>query len=223
MQRTIARVVEYSGTGLFTGEEAKLCFKPSTEDAGIFFVRSDIEGCPKIFANTETISNSNRYISLQKDGFGVECIEHLMAALAGLGIDNIEIELSGKEIPAGDGSSILFTRLLKGAGIVHLKKPKNEFFLQSKLEVSDGDASIVALPYNKGLSLSYTLDFNGSFLTRQCFEIEMTEQNFLTQIAPARTFGLSTAVEEFKRLGLGKGITDENTFVLQEDGTVTKP
>ncbi|MDR4504579.1 MAG: UDP-3-O-acyl-N-acetylglucosamine deacetylase [Candidatus Scalindua sp.] len=222
-QRTISRVVEYSGFGLFTGEEARLCFKPSSEDTGIFFVRSDIESRPRMSATIETVSECKRHISLQKDGFGVRCIEHVMAALAGLGIDNIEIEVSGKEIPAGDGSSLLFTRLLKGAGIVHLEKPKKNFFLQSKLEVSDGDASIVALPYEKGLSLSYILDFNGSFLNRQCFEIEMTEQNFVTQIAPARTFGLSTAVEEFKRLGLGKGVTDDNTFVLQEDGTVTKP
>ncbi len=215
--------MEYSGVGLFTGEAATLCFRPSLEDRGITFIRSDIEGRPMISATTETVSDCKRHITLQKDGVGVRCIEHVMAALAGLGIDNIEIEVSGTEIPAGDGSSLLFTRLLKGAGIVYLKKPKKKFFLQRKVELSEGDASIVALPYDKGLSLSYILDFNGSFLNRQCFEIEMTEQNFVTQIAPARTFGLSTAVDEFKRLGIGKGVTDENTFVLQEDGSITKP
>ena len=222
-QRTIARVVEYSGIGLFTGEEVKLCFRPATENMGIYFVRSDIAGRPKISANTETVSDCERQISLQKNGVGIKSVEHVMAALAGLGIDNIEIEMNGKEIPAGDGSSLLFTRLLKGAGIIHQKEQKKNFYLQCKLEVTNGDASIVALPYDKGLSLSYILDFNGSFLNRQCFEIEMTEKNFTSQIAPARTFGLSTSVEEFKRLGLGKGVTDDNTFVLHEDGTVKKP
>ncbi|GJQ59347.1 MAG: UDP-3-O-acyl-N-acetylglucosamine deacetylase [Candidatus Scalindua sp.] len=222
-QRTIGTVVEYSGVGLFTGEKTKLCFKPSPEDTGVSFVRSDVEGRPLISATTESVSDCKLNISLRKDGVGVKSIEHVMAALAGLGIDNIEIELSGNEVPAGDGSSLLFSRLLKEAGVVHLEKPKRDLFLQSKLEVRDGDASIVALPWGKGLSLSYILDFNGSFLNRQCFEIELTEQNFFTQIAPARTFGLSTAVEEFRRLGLGKGITDDNTFVLQEDGTITKP
>ncbi len=222
-QRTIARIVEYSGIGLFTGEEVKLCFKPSSENTGIYFVRSDLEGCPKVSANIETVSNCKRQVSLQKNGVGIKSIEHLMAALAGLGIDNLEIEINGNEIPAGDGSSLLFTQLLKGAEVIPQKKPKKTFFLQSKLKVSNGDASIIALPYDKGLSLSYILDFNGSFLNRQCFEIEMTENNFSTQIAPARTFGLSTTIEEFRKQGLGKGVTDDNSFILHEDGTVTKP
>ena len=222
-QRTISRVVEYSGIGLFTGEEVKLCFKPSSVDTGINFVRTDIEGHPKIPASVETVSDSERQISLKKKGVGIKSIEHLMAALAGLGIDNIEIEINGNEVPAGDGSSLLFTQLLKGTGIVPLEKPKKTFYLKKELRVSNGDASIIALPYNKGLFLSYILDFNGSFLNRQCFEIEMTENNFSTQIASARTWGLSSVVEEFKKKGLGKGVTDDNSLILHEDGTITKP
>lgn len=222
-QRTISRLVEYSGIGLFTGEETKLRFKPSPANTGINFIRTDIASHPKVPASVETLSGSKRLISLEKNGVGVKSIEHLMAALAGLGIDNIEIEINGNEVPAGDGSSLLYTNLLKGAGTKPLEKPKNTFYLQEELKVTDGDASIIALPYDKGLSLSYILDFNGSFLNRQCFEIEMTENNFSTQIAPARTFGLSTIIEEYKMQGWGKGVTDENSLILHEDGTITKP
>ena len=222
-QKTISRIVEYSGVGLFTGEESKLRFKPAPANTGVKFIRTDIASQPKVSANVETLSGSNRMISLGEKGAGVKSVEHVMAALAGLGIDNIEIEINGNEVPAGDGSSLLFTQLLKSTGIKTLEEPKNIFCLQEELKVSNGDASIIALPYDKGLSLSYILDFNGSFLNRQCFEIEMTENNFSTEIAPARTFGLSTIIEEYKKRGWGKGVTDENSLILNEDGTITKP
>ncbi len=222
-QRTIARVVEYSGIGLFAGKEVKLCFNPSPVNNGIRFVCTDIKGHPGITASVETISDCKRQISLKKEGVEIKSIEHLMAALAALGISNIEIGINGNEVPAGDGSSLLFTKLLKGAGIVQQEKPKKTFFLQDELKVSNGDSSIIALPYDKGLSLSYILDFNGSYLNRQRFEIEMTENNFCTQIAPARTWGLSSVIEEFKKQGLGKGVTDDNSLILHEDGTITKP
>ena len=215
--------MEYSGVGLFTGEDVKLRFKPAPVNTGIKFIRTDITSQPKVSANVETLSGSNRMISLGEKGASVKSVEHVMAALAGLGIDNIEIEINGNEVPAGDGSSLLFTQLLKGTGIKTLEEPKNIFCLQEELKVSDGDASIEAFPYDKGLSLSYILDFNGSFLNRQCFEIEMTENNFCTEIAPARTFGLSTIIEEYKKLGWGKGVTDENSLILNKDGTITKP
>ncbi|GAX62196.1 UDP-3-O-acyl-N-acetylglucosamine deacetylase [Candidatus Scalindua japonica] len=223
LQRTISRVVEYSGIGLFTGEEVKLRFKPSPANTGINFIRIDVEGRPIIPANIESLHDAKRLVTLEKNGVGVKSVEHVMAALAGLGIDNIEIEVNSNELPAGDGSSLLFLQLLKGTGIKTLTEPKNTFFLQEELKVSDGDASVVALPYDKGLSLSYILDFNGLFLNRQCFEIEMTESTFSTQIAPARTFGLCTVVEEYIKRGWGRGVTDENSLILQENGTITKP
>ena len=222
-QKTISRIVEYSGIGLFNGEGVKLRFKPAPANTGIKFIRTDIESQPKVSANVETLSGSNRMISLGEEGVGVKSVEHVMAALAGLGIDNIEIEINGNEVPAGDGSSLVFTQLLKGTGIKTLEEPKNIFYLQEELKVSDGDSSILAVPYDKGLSFSYILDFNGSFLNRQCFEIEMTEDNFSTEIAPARTFGLSTIIEEYRKRGWGKGVTDENSLILNEDGTITKP
>ena len=222
-QGTISKSIGYSGKGLFTGEEVDICFKPSSLNTGIRFVRTDIEGQPEIAVSVEAVSCCERLISLRKKNVEIKSIEHLMAALAGLGINNIEIEINGSEIPAGDGSSLIFTKLLKDAGIVQQEEPKETFFLQEELKVSDGDASIIALPYDKGLLLSYVLDFNGSFLKRQCFEIEITESSFSAQIAPARTFGLRPVIEEFKKKGLGNGVTDDNSLILHEDGTITKP
>lgn len=223
LQKTIARPVEYSGIGLFTGEEVKIRFNPAPANAGIYFLRNDLEGLPKVPASVETISNCNRHILLKNKGVEIKSVEHIMAALAGLGIDNIEIETDGNEMPAGDGSALLFTQLLNGAGFVELEETKKVFFLKDEITVGNGDASIRALPYDKGLSLSYILDFNGSFLDRQYFEIELTESNFCSQIAPARTFGLRTDIEEFKKKGIGKGVTDDNSLILNEDGTITKP
>ena len=141
-----------------------LDFKPSSVNTGIIFVRTDLEGHPKVPANIETLAGSKRLISLEKDGIEVKSVEHVMAALAGLGIDNIEIEINSNEVPAGDGSSLVFMQLLKGTGITSLEEPKNTFYLKEELKVSNGEASIIAMPYDKGLSLSYILDFNGSFL-----------------------------------------------------------
>ena len=124
LQRTISRVVEYSGIGLFTGEEVKLRFKPSPANTGIVFVRTDIEGHPKVPANIEMLYGARRLVTLEKDGVEIKSVEHVMAALSGLGVDNIEIEVNSNEMPAGDGSSLLFLQLLKGTGIETLAEPK---------------------------------------------------------------------------------------------------
>ncbi len=133
-QKTISRIVEYSGIGLFTGEGVKLRFKPAPANTGIKFIRTDIESQPKVSANVETLSGSNRMVSLGEEGVGVKSVEHVMAALAGLGIDNIEIEINGNEVPAGDGSSLLFTQLLKGTGIKTLEEPKKYFLPTGRIK-----------------------------------------------------------------------------------------
>ncbi len=222
-QKTIRQEAECSGIGMFGGECTKLRFKPSPIDTGICFIRVDLPNRPRIPANISSLSSNYKRIFLKNEEAEVECVEHLMAALAGLGIDNIEIEINGREIPAVDGSSKLFLELLKRVGTVELGGGKKIFTVKTPIVVSSGNASIMAVPYHKGLIFSYTLDFNGSFIKKQTYDIEFTEDNFCREIAPARTFGLSTYIEEFKRLGLGKGITDDNSIIVHEDGKMTKP
>ncbi|MCF6157798.1 MAG: UDP-3-O-[3-hydroxymyristoyl] N-acetylglucosamine deacetylase [wastewater metagenome] len=222
-QKTIGQEIEFSSRGMFWGECTKLRFKPLPLNSGIYFVRVDLPHQPRISAHVYALSGNERRIFLKKEKAEVECVEHLMAALAGLGIDNIEIEVDGREIPSGDGSAQVFLEILKEAGIVELDGKKRVFTVTSPIFVSNGNASIMAAPYEKGMALSYTLDFDGSFLEQQTFDIEFTEENFCKEIAPARTFGLSTNIEEFKRLGLGKGITDFNSLIIHKNGKVTRP
>ncbi len=208
---------------MFRGGTTRLRFKPAPLNSGIFFVRVDLPHQPKVPAHVHALSSNYKRIFLKNKGAEVESVEHLMAALAGLGIDNIEIEINGQEIPAGDGSAKMFVDALKKAGIVELGGEKRVFVVKSPIIVSSGDARVMAMPYEKGLLFSYTLDFNGSFIKQQTYDIEFTEENFCKEIAPARTFGLSTYVEEFKKLGLGKGVTDDNSIIVHEDGRLTKP
>lgn len=222
-QKTIGREIEFSGMGMFRGESTKLRFKPAPLNSGIYFVRIDLPNRPKVPAHIYALSSNDKRIFLKNQEAEVESVEHLMAALAGLGIDNIEIEVDSREIPSGDGSAKLFLEVFRKAGVVALGGEKRVYIVKSPIIVSNGDASIRAIPCKKGLILSYTLDFNGSFIKQQTYNIEFTEKNFCKEIAPARTFGLSRNIEEFKMLGLGKGITDFNSTILHEDGTMTTP
>jgi len=222
-QRTIGQETECSGIGMFRGERTKLRFKPAPLNSGIYFVRVDLPSRPRIPANVNSLSSNYKRIFLKNEEAEVESVEHLMAALAGLGIDNIEIEINGREIPAGDGSSKLFLEILRKVGTVELGGKKRIFTVKTPIMVSSESASVMAVPHDKGLIFSYTLDFNGAFIKKQTYDIEFTEENFCREIAPARTFGLSTYIEEFKRLGLGKGITDDNSVIVHEDGKMTKP
>ncbi|MGQ3684901.1 MAG: UDP-3-O-acyl-N-acetylglucosamine deacetylase [Candidatus Loosdrechtia sp.] len=223
MQKTIAREVEFSGIGMFRGEKTTLCFKPAPLNSRIYFVRIDLPGQPKVPAHIHALSSNDKRIFLKNQDAEVESVEHLMAALAGLGIDNIEIEIDGREVPSGDGSAQLFLDVFRKAGIVTLGGEKRIYTVKSPILVSNGDASIMAVPCDKRLLLSYTLDFHGSYIEQQMYKVEFTVENFCKEIAPARTFGLSRNVEEFKLLGLGKGITDFNSTILHEDGTMTTP
>lgn len=222
-QRTIKKGVKFSGKGLFTGEMVSLRLNPDAVNTGVKFIRTDLPNRPAIPASVGFLSDYSRRIMLKKNGVDVQCIEHLMAALAGTGIDNLSIELDGCEIPAGDGSSRIFTELIKDAGIIEQNEPKKTYVVVHPIIVKKGDASISALPYDKGLLLSYVLDFNGAFLHNQCYNIELDEVTFREEIAPARTFTLDKYVKEFKELGLGKGVTDDNSLVVHEDGRITKP
>lgn len=223
IQKTIGSEALCSGMGMFRGEIANLRFKPAPSNTGICFVRVDLPSRPKVRAHVFASSSAYKRISLKKDDAEVESIEHLMAALAGLGIDNIEIEIHGREIPAGDGSARLFMEILRKAGIVKLEEEKKIFVVETPIMVSSGNASIMAVPCEKGLLFSYTLDFNGSFVNGQTYDLEFTEENFSREIASARTFGLSTYIEEFKKLGLGKGVTDDNSIIINRDGSVSRP
>lgn len=222
-QRTIGGVVEYKGRGLFHGQEVSIKLKPQPPNTGIRFQRVDLPGSPIIPGSVAYVKDHKRRILLEKDGVAVEGIEHCMASVAGLGIDNMLVEMTGKEVPAGDGSSMVFVRLIREAGTVNQEPPRQVFTLSRAITLEDNGAKIVALPNDAGLELTYHLDFKDRSSLKQSYTISVTEDAFFEQIATARTFCLSSGVEEFIRLGLGRGVTEENCFLINEDGTASTP
>jgi UDP-3-O-acyl N-acetylglucosamine deacetylase len=222
-QRTIKREVEYRGLGLFRGKEVTMRLKPQPPDSGISFKRLDLQGSPPIPALVTHLRNDLRRIILGEGEAEVEGVEHFMAAACGLGVTNLLVELTGSEMPAGDGSSGPFVELLQEGEVVEQWVPKASFSLSQPMVVEEDNASLIALPYSERLMLSYRLDFGKASSLRQSFSLFNTEESFLKELSVARTFCLIDQVEEFQRLGLGKGVTEENSFLVDEKGHALTP
>ena len=220
-QRTIESIVELRGPSLFSGAEAILRLRPAEPNTGVVFVRTDIEGRPRVPASTDFVTHHMRRTSLKNGEAEIECVEHFMAALAGLRIDNVEAEVSGKELPVGDGSAKAFVDLVRDAGIVEQDEPKRPFTVRDAISVTENDASVVALPNPRGLALSYTLEYENLPFDTQFFSLTVTEEDFVEQLAPARTFCLRSEVEKYRPYV--KGANTDNTVVIEDDGTFRCP
>jgi UDP-3-O-[3-hydroxymyristoyl] N-acetylglucosamine deacetylase / 3-hydroxyacyl-[acyl-carrier-protein] dehydratase len=221
-QRTIAREARVSGIGLHSGERCNVVFKPAAAGSGMTFVRTDLPGRPAIVAHPSKLCQRMRRtaIAAAVDGVEVEVhtTEHFLAACQGLGIDNLAIELDAVELPGLDGSAKDFVECLRAAGIVSQGVARDSFDLSEPISISDGRSSIVALPYKGGLKITYTLDDHGGAIGgAQVVEVELNEESFARDVAPARTFCLAKEVEALRALGLGKGANYQNTCVY--DGT----
>jgi UDP-3-O-[3-hydroxymyristoyl] N-acetylglucosamine deacetylase / 3-hydroxyacyl-[acyl-carrier-protein] dehydratase len=222
-QRTIKEPVEFSGRGLFTGAAVHARLIPAPPNSGVVFTRTDLPGSPPIPAVGGGTLSTYRRTTLSRNGAEVGMVEHLFAALHGLGIDNLKIEIDGPEMLGGDGSSAFYIEPIRRKGIVEQEEPKRTFVVKEPIAVTRGDASIVALPHPQGLSLGYTIDYNGAFVNTQTMILDIDDRAFAEELAPARSFLLSTEVEEFKKRGLGHGASPENTLILNPDKTTSIP
>jgi UDP-3-O-[3-hydroxymyristoyl] N-acetylglucosamine deacetylase/3-hydroxyacyl-[acyl-carrier-protein] dehydratase len=222
-QTTIKREIEAKGTGIHTGKPVKIKFMPAAADAGIVFKRVDLADAPAIKANPENILDGHtslRQTSIGVGGVEVNTIEHLMAALAGLKINNITIEIDNCELPAMDGSSRDFIKLLKEAGIKELDARQKTFVLKEPTWVQDGDAFICALPSQK-FRVSYTLPHDdSSFLKTHYMNIDVEGDNFEKEISSSRTFVMDSEIEKLVSQGFGKGANYDNTLVVSNKGVV---
>lgn len=218
-QRTIKAPVEFSGVGLHTGEENKVTIQPAPADSGIVFCRTDLEGSPEIPAHISKLVSKERRTSLREGPADVSTVEHLLAALYSLQIDNAKVEIDGEEMPGLDGSALPFASGLSEVGSLEQKAVRKSFVLDEPIYVRDGDVSLVALPAEDGLSLQYHLDHRtGDTEAIQSFGLKVGEQSFLDQIAPARTFVMRQEVETLQAAGLGKGANRQNTLVIGPEG-----
>ena len=222
-QRTIATPVEFSGRGLHTGEQVHVRVMPAREDAGVEFVRVDVPDALPIPAHIRFYSTKDRRSRLERGGYGVDTIEHLLAVCTGLQVDNLRVEMTGAEMPGLDGSAKTLADLFVQSGLVEQAARVRTFRLEDPLFVRDGAATLVALPAERpGLTVQYIAAFNDPEVEGGSFHLELTPEAFLNEIAPARTFCLASEVESLRAAGLGKGATRENTVVLGDPETVLR-
>ncbi|MFA5362463.1 MAG: bifunctional UDP-3-O-[3-hydroxymyristoyl] N-acetylglucosamine deacetylase/3-hydroxyacyl-ACP dehydratase [Candidatus Omnitrophota bacterium] len=222
-QRTIEKPVTLKGVGLHTGNSVEVTFKPAEADSGITFVRIDIAGKPAIKAGVDQLrlpsSASPRCSTIGSDTVQVQTIEHLMAGLAGLGIDNVTVEINSVEAPGLDGSSKEYVNAFLEAGIKEQGRPRNYYCVKEPLFVQEGKSSVVILPGDE-FKISYTLDYDNILLEGKFLELTVTEESFKKELSSARTFCLEEEVLELKKRGFGKGATYDNTLVIGKKGVL---
>lgn len=222
-QRTLSTVVEFSGRGLHSGENVHVRVLPARADAGIEFVRTDVPDALPIPAHIRYYTNKDRRSRLERGGYGVDTIEHLLAVCTGLQVDNLRVEMSGSEMPGLDGSAKTLVELFGQAGIVEQAAQAKGFRLEEPIFVRDGPATLVALPADgAGLTVQYIASFADPDVEGGSYHVEVTPESFAREIAPARTFCLASEVELLRAAGLGKGATRENTVVLGDPATVLR-
>ena len=222
-QKTIKNVVEVKGKGIHSGKETHLVFKPAGPHSGILFKRVDLPSSSLIKVDPDYLLNgdsSPRHTCL---GFGeakVETIEHLMAALFTLGIDNIMLEVDNSEMPALDGSAADFLKVLKEAGVVELEANKRVITLKEAFWVNGKDSFICAIPSNN-FKVSYVLHHEDSeFIKTQYLNLDVNSATIESEIAQCRTFVLEKEIEQLISKGFGKGATHDNTLVVSDKGVV---
>jgi len=210
--------VEIEGVGLFFGRSVRLRCLPAEPDTGAVFVRTDLPGRPRISASVQNVPGPRRWTALRSGEAEVHVVEHLLSALAGLGIDNLVIEANAAEMPAGDGSAKTYTDAFLHAGIKELDAPARRFKLSQPLAITDKEIALAAAPQDEGLTLTYVLDYGPHFLRTQALTLSIDSDSYTREIAPARTYVLRPEVDAFMKQGLGKGATPENTIVLEQNG-----
>ena len=216
-QRTLKTVIRASGVGLHGGVKVNLTLRPAAPDTGIVFRRVDLPEPLDIPAQAFLVGDTRMCSCLEKDGVKVGTIEHLMSALAGLGIDNVWIDLDAPEVPILDGSAAPFIFLIQSAGIEEQNAAKKFIRVKRPIEVHDGDKWARFVPYD-GYKLAFSIVFNHPAIDKsaQKAEIDFAEQSYIREIARARTFGFMQEVEYLRENGLALGGGLENAIVLDE-------
>lgn len=216
-QRTLRRQISCAGIGLHSGNKVTLTLKPAPPDTGIIFRRTDLG--VEIPATVRHVSTVHYATVLGKDGATVETVEHLLAALMSLGIDNVIVELTHNEVPIMDGSSAPFLFLVHEAGVKRQSSPRRYLKVLRPIQIAQGDKRIAVYPSDH-FKVSYTISFDHPLLRHQSRTERITEQSFMEAIAPARTFGFLKEVEMLRQNGLALGGSLENAVVIGDAGVL---
>ncbi|MGA8051901.1 MAG: UDP-3-O-acyl-N-acetylglucosamine deacetylase [Burkholderiales bacterium] len=216
-QRTLKSIVRATGVGLHTGQKVNMSLRPAGIDTGVIFRRIDLAIPIDIPARADLVGETRLSSCLVKDGAKVYTVEHLMSAFAGLGVDNVYVDLDGPEVPIMDGSAAPFALLVQQAGLEEQAAPKRFLRVKKRVEVADGDKWARFDPY-AGFKLSFSIVFNHPVIDRssQSVTVDFAETSYLREIARARTFGFMHEVEALRESGLALGGGLENAVVLDE-------
>ena len=216
-QRTIREKVSCVGVGLHSGRQIKLEILPAPEGSGVTFVRSDLPPHPEMRAVVDNVVDTTLATTLAvgtgSERASVSTVEHLLAALNGLGIDNVRILVDGPEVPILDGSAGPFVDMLTGAGIERQRKAKKFLVIKKEVKVTDGDKVARATP-GHGLRITCSLDFDHPLISPTPFRFEFSERSFQREVARARTFGFMQDVEALQARGLARGGSLDNAIVI---------
>src|SRR5512143_464901 len=216
-QRTLKNVIRATGVGLHSGEKVYLTLRPAPVNTGVVFCRVDLDPPVEIPARAELVSDTTMNTSVTTNGVRVATIEHLMAALAGMGIDNVYIDISAPEIPIMDGSAGPFVFLLQSAGIVEQSAPKRFIRIKHPVEVHDGDKWVRFEPFD-GFKVTMTIDFDHpAFKGRsQRAELDFSTTSFVKEVSRARTFGFLSQIEAMRARNLALGGSMDNAIVIDD-------
>ncbi len=212
-QQTIARQISFSGRGLHSGNESTVTFRPAPVDSGVVFYRTDLPARPAIPADIEHVVDISRGTTIGLNGIKVLTVEHVLAAIVGLGIDNIAVELDANELPVGDGSAKPFVDTLLRAGIVEQDAERIPAVIAEPVTYRNKDVTVTMLPADE-LRLSFTIDYPNRAIGTQYLSVVVNDGTFATEIAPARTFCPLHEVEELQAQGLIKGGSLDNAIVI---------
>lgn len=216
-QRTLKTVIRATGVGLHTGDKVEITLRPAAPDTGIVFHRVDLPSPVEIKALPHLVRDTRLSSTLEVDGVRVATVEHLMSALAGLGIDNVHVDLSASEVPILDGSAGPFIFLLQSAGIVEQPALKKFIRIKKTVEVRDGDKWVRFEPHN-GFKITFAIDFDHPVIehTGKSVTIDFASHSYIKEISRARTFGFMHEVEALRNMGLARGGSLDNAVVLDE-------
>lgn len=216
-QRTLKQVIQATGVGLHTGDRVAITLRPAAPDTGIVFRRVDLDPPREIKAQPELVGDTRLSSTLEADGVRVATVEHLMSALAGLGVDNAYIDLTATEVPILDGSAGPFVYLLQSAGIVEQPALKKFIRIKKTVEVRDGDKWVRFEPYH-GFKVDFAIDFDHPVIehTGKSVTIDFALHSYIREVSRARTFGFMHEVEALRSMGLARGGSLDNAVVLDE-------
>jgi UDP-3-O-[3-hydroxymyristoyl] N-acetylglucosamine deacetylase len=210
-QRTVAKRVTCTGVGLHSGKSATLTLAPAPADAGITFVRMDLG--VEIPGRNDFVVDTTLSTSIGLGPARISTVEHVLAALQGMGVDNCRVEVDGPEIPILDGSAAPFVALVREAGLQSQRAGRRYLVIDQPVEIRDGD-KLAKLEPSDGFSVEFTADFGHPLITNQAFRVGVTERSFEREIARARTFCFRRDIERMQAAGLAKGGSLENAIVV---------